>query len=94
MTVQFAVELAGQVMIVEPLDGGLVTIPDEGLFVAADGTVTFPFQAGDTVGACRVTVHQPDEMNVVHFWAIDADNPENNPADLPGAYGRERSRSR
>lgn len=86
ITVQFPVELAGRLMIVEPLDGGIVTIPEEGLFVAEDGTVTFPFLAGDNVGACRIPVHQPDDMNVIHFWVIDAEHPENNPVDLPGAY--------
>ena len=86
ITVTFPVELAGQLIIVEPLDGGIATIPDDGLHVAEDGTITFPFQGGDNVGACRITVHQPDDMNVIHFLVIDAEHPENNPADLPGAY--------
>lgn len=86
ITVQFPVELAGQLIIVEPLDGGIVTIPEGGLFVAADGTVTFPFQARESVGACRITVHQSDDMNALHFWIIDAAHPEDNPTDLPGAY--------
>lgn len=86
LTVQFPVELAGQVIIPEPLDGGILTIPEDGLFVAADGTVTFQFQAGSSVGACRVTVHQPDDMNILHFWIVDTAHPENNPANLPGAY--------
>lgn len=86
MTVQFPAELAGQLIIVEPLDGGIVTIPDDGLHAAADGTVVFPFKASDTPGACRIAVHQPDDMNVLHFWIIDTAHPENNPADLPGGY--------
>ncbi|MEO6970856.1 MAG: hypothetical protein ABI217_08175 [Chthoniobacterales bacterium] len=86
VTVQFPVELAEQVIIAEPLDGGTLTVPEEGLFVGADGTVIFQFQAGDSVGACRVTVHQPDDMNVLHFWVIDSAHPENNPAQLPGSY--------
>lgn len=86
VTVQFPVELAGQAIIAEPLDGGVITIPDNGLVVAADGTVTFPFQGGDNVGTCSITVHQPDDMNVIHLWIIDAAHPENNPSDLPGAY--------
>ncbi len=86
VTVQFPAELAGQLMIVGPLDGGIVTIPDDGLYVAADGTVSFPYQAGEIVGACRIAVHQPDDMNVIHFWIIDATHPEDNPAGLQGAY--------
>lgn len=86
ITVKFPVELAGQLILVEPLDGGSATIPDDGLYVADDGTVTFPFQAISTPGAYRIGVHQPDDQNVIHFWVIDTENPENNPADLPGSY--------
>lgn len=86
VTVQFPVELAGQSIVAAPLDGGVLTIPDDGLIVASDGTVTFPLQAGESVGACRIAVHQPDDMNVIHFWIIDAENPGNNPENLPGAY--------
>ncbi|MBA3834015.1 MAG: hypothetical protein H0X34_19420 [Chthoniobacterales bacterium] len=86
LTVQFPVELAGQLIIAAPLDGGIITIPDEGLHVADDGTVVFAFQASDMPGACRIAVHQPDDSNVLHFWIIDTEHPENNPAELPGAY--------
>lgn len=86
ITVQFPVELAGQLIIAEPLDGGIISIPDAGLHVAQDGTISFPFQAGDNVGACRITVHQRDDMNLLHLWIIDSEHPENNPSDLPGAY--------
>lgn len=86
ITVQFPVELAGQLIIAEPLDGGLLTIPENGLIVGDEGTIVFPFQAGELPGACRITVHQPDDMNVLHFWVIDTEHPENNPENLPGAY--------
>jgi hypothetical protein len=87
LTVQFPVELAGQPIIAEPLDGGLLTVPDEGLFVNSDGMVVMQFQAGtDSPGACRIAVHQPDDSNILHFWIVDPDHPENTPANLPGAY--------
>ena len=86
ITVQFPVELAGQAMIAEALDGGTLSLPEGGLVVAADGTVVFQFQAGGSQGACRIAVHQPDDQNVLNFWVIDPAHPENTPPDLPGAY--------
>ena len=86
LTVQFPVELAGQVIIAEPLDGGTLTVPEEGLFVGVDGTVFFQFQAGDSFGACRLAVHRPDDTNFIQLWVVDAAHPENNPENLPGVY--------
>jgi hypothetical protein len=86
VTVQFPVELAGQLILVDPLDGGSVNVPDEGLFIGNDGTVTFQFQSGSQFGAARVAVHQPDDSNYVKFWVVDPDHPENTPPDLPGIY--------
>jgi hypothetical protein len=86
VTVQFPVELAGQAILAEPLDGGTLTLPEGGLIVGTDGNVTFQFKASDPFGACRVAVHQPDDSNYVQFWIVDPDHPENTPPDLPGAY--------
>ena len=86
ITVQFPVELAGQTLLVEPFDGGLLTLSEGGLILADDGTISFQFQASGIPGACRVVVHQPDDINVVRFWIMDLDYPDNNPSGLPGAY--------
>lgn len=87
ITVAFPAELAGQLMLAEPLEAGmLLGIPEEGLFVGSDGNVVFQFQAGDAFGACRISVHQPDDSNFVQFWVVDPDHPENTPPNLPGAY--------
>ncbi len=86
ITFQFPVELAGQVIIVDPLDGGTVSAPEEGAIVGADGNVTFQFQAGDAVGACRLAVHRPDDVNTIQLWVVDSEHPENNPENLPGVY--------
>ena len=86
ITVQFPVEWAGQMILVEPLDGGTVTIPEDGLFADAQGNVSFQFQAGDEFGACRISVHQPNDSNFVQFWIVDPDHPENSPQGLPGPY--------
>jgi hypothetical protein len=86
MTVQFPVELAGQAMLAEAMDGGALILPEGGLVVAADGTVAFQFQAGESQGACRIAVHQTDDSNFIQLWVVDPDHPENTPPDLPGAY--------
>lgn len=86
ITVQFPVEMAGQPMIADALDGGTISIPEEGLFVGTDGNVTFQFQAADAFGACRIAVHQPDDSNFLQFWIVDPAHPENTPSDLRGVY--------
>lgn len=86
ITVQFPVEFAGHAIIAEPLDGGILTLPEEGLFVGSDGSVTFQFQASDSCGASRVAVHQADDLNFLQFWIVDPDHPENTPPGLPGVY--------
>jgi hypothetical protein len=86
ITVQFPSELAGQRMIVEALDGGTLSIPEEGVFVGSDGNVTFQFEAGDAFGECRIAVHQPDDTNLLQLWIVDPDHPENIPPDLAGIY--------
>lgn len=86
VTVQFPSDLAGQTIIVEPLDGGSLTFPDGGFFVDSQGNVTFQFQAVDLTGLCRIAVHQPDDSNFVQLWVVDPDHPENTPPDLAGLY--------
>jgi hypothetical protein len=86
ITVQFPVELAGEFVMAEALDGGTLTVPEKGLFIGSDGNVAFQFQAGSSFGACRVAVHQPDDSNFIHLWVVDADHPENIPPNLPGVY--------
>jgi hypothetical protein len=86
ITVQFPAELAGQTIIAESLDGGTLSLPEEGLLVDADGNVTFQFQAGVSFGACRIAVHQPDDSNFIQLWVVDPDHPENTPPGLSGSY--------
>jgi hypothetical protein len=86
ITVQFPPELAGQIVLVDALDGGGVNVPEEGLTINLDGDVTFQFQTSVAFGACRLTVHQPDDSNFLQFWIVDPEHPENTPPDLPGVY--------
>ncbi len=61
-------------------------LAEDGLFIGEDGIVSFQFQAGKSFGACRISVHQPDDTNLLLFWIVDPEHPENTPADLPGIY--------
>jgi hypothetical protein len=86
ITVQFPLDLAGQSMIVEQLDGGLLNFPDGGFVVDSNGNVTIQFQAIDLIGLCRIAVHQPDDQNTIQLWVVDPDHPENTPPNLAGLY--------
>jgi hypothetical protein len=86
ITVAFPTEFAGQAILAEPLDGGILTLPDGGLIVGVDGTVSFQFQVTDSPGEGRLAVHQADDMNLLHFWVIDPNNPDSIPPGTPGIY--------
>jgi len=86
ITVQFPAELAGQAVLVDPLDGGTVSVPEEGLLIGKDGNVTFEFQTGSEFGAARLSVHRPDDTNQLQFWVVDPKHPEDTPPKLPGYY--------
>ncbi len=85
VSVQFPVEMVGQAVTADLLDGGTLTLPEEGLFIDANGLATFQFQAS-ILGGCRINMHQPGEVNFVRFWVVDLTCPESDPPDLPGAY--------
>jgi hypothetical protein len=85
ISVTFPVENAGQAVSADPLDGGLLTVPEGGLTVGTDGLATFQFQGG-FFGACRINVHLADDANFVRLWVVDPDCPDCNPADLAGGY--------
>jgi hypothetical protein len=86
ITVTFPAEFAGAAIYAEPLDGGSVTGSEEGIFVGSDGTAVFQFQAGLWIGNSRISLHLSDDRNLINFWLVDTEHPENNPPGLPGVY--------
>lgn len=86
VTVQFPVELAGRFVIGEPLDGGVISAPEQGLIIGFDGNVSFQFTTGEGFGLNRIAVHQPDDSNFVQLWIVDPNHPENDPPYLLGNY--------
>lgn len=84
ITMQFDPSQSGQVVIVEPLDGGTVTGADEGAVVDQNGQVSFQFTGPDIPGLSRISVHQSEGGVIIQFWILDLANPANNPPNLLG----------
>jgi hypothetical protein len=84
ITLQYDPAFAGQVVIVEPLDGGIATVPEEGAMIDQDGKVSFQFQAADVPGLSRISIHQYEDGDLLQFWIIDTANPANNPPTILG----------
>jgi hypothetical protein len=83
ISLQYDTALSGEVVVADSLDGGVVTVPEEGLHVDETGVVTFQYQAGETPGLCRIVVHQAGDGDTVQFWVIDTSHPGDNPPSLP-----------
>lgn len=90
LTLQFPVEKAGTTIRVGCLDGGQISVgtsqgqvvlpadgtpPQPTLSVAADGTMPFSFQAGQTPGLYRVVVQLPDKRYYLHFYLVNPSGP-------------------
>lgn len=82
VTVQFPADKAGHTIRIEPLDGGCVVSANDAVFVAADGTVNFRFQAGNSSGRYQISLHDGAEEIGLQFWVLDLVNPQNNPRTL------------
>ena len=80
LTVQYPPAMAGEAIIVEPLDGGVVT--SNRLVIAADGRLGFVFKAGALVGESRITLYNGETTTTLMFWVRDTEHPERNPASL------------
>lgn len=78
--VQFAgAAKPGDVITVEPLDGGQIAGLSNQFIVASDGTISFQFQACQDPGACQVSLHNGANEIGLQFWVLDPNNPDENP---------------
>lgn len=82
VSLQFSPAQAGAEFVVEALDGGRVIALGSSLTVGADGTLAFKFQAPEVPGDCRIAVHQTGRSDLLQFWVIDKEHPDNNPPEL------------
>ena len=81
VTLQFPTEMAGNPVMVAPIDGGQVTAFNgtNGLFVGNDGTVAFSFQAGRAPGLYRLIAQLGANDYRLEFYVLDPDHPDKNP---------------
>lgn len=84
ITLQFPSTMAAQTISAAALDGGAVTLSNQGR-IAADGSISMTYKAGTGVGLYRVLVNQGDTVQIVQFWVRDIANPQNNPPVYPGS---------
>jgi hypothetical protein len=83
LSVQLPVALAGRQIIIESLDGGLVS--GTSATVAIDGTLALQFQAGSQPGRYRINLRSGPLLLGLEFYVLDPTQPENNPAVInPG----------
>jgi len=78
IAVRYCPAVAGQRIIVEPLDGGQIIAPAKNLSVAGDGTIHFKFQAGHQPGVYQIALHNGAREIGLQFWVLDEEHPGNN----------------
>ena len=82
---RFPMAFATTAMTVTPLDGGEVKVPGGHDIIAADGTISLQFKAGDQPGLYRVLLIAGRNQSLLKFWVADPKNPNSNPPRLqPG----------
>jgi hypothetical protein len=82
---QFPSEWAKTNVVIQALDGGNVSAQAKDALVAADGSASFRFQAGNQPGLYRVSAIGGGSSSILKFWVADPKNPKANPPVLnPG----------
>lgn len=79
VALQYPVALAGKIVAIEPLDGGRVGSNGESFRVAADGTLNFTYEVGESPGLYQVRLHYDEEAIALQFWVFDAAHLDNSP---------------
>ena len=79
VTLECPASLKGQPVIVFSPDGGGTVPTNDTVTVKADGTASFVFQAGADHGLYRVFVQAAGQRNLIEFYVLDLEHPNNNP---------------
>lgn len=79
IALQYPVSLAGTIVAVEPLDGGRIGSNGEPFRVAADGTVNFTYEVGESPGLYQVRLHYDEQAIALQFWVFDNAHLDNSP---------------
>jgi hypothetical protein len=80
IVVQFPTQWANTPLTLQALDGGNLSAQPANAVIAADGTVSFQFQAGNQPGLYRVAVIGAGGNSTLSFWAVDPATSQANPA--------------
>jgi hypothetical protein len=78
IALQFSSTMAGQTVSATPLDGGVLTLTNQGR-IGRDGSLSLTYKAANGVGQYRIQVSQGDSVQILQFWVRDLGNPQNNP---------------
>lgn len=68
IALQFPATLAGGRLVVEPMDGGLLSLPTAKPALDATGAFAFTFQPGNHAGLYRVHLHQGAADCILQFY--------------------------
>jgi len=77
ITLRFLRIRAGDAVTIVPFDGGQIDLRGPAT-IAADGTVTFHFQADSTPGLYRLMIGGTEQYQLT-FYAVDPNRPSRNP---------------
>jgi hypothetical protein len=80
VVVQFPTQWANTPLTLQSVDGGNLSAQPANAVIAADGTVSFHFQAGNQPGIYRVAVIGAGGNSTLSFWAVDPATSQANPA--------------
>jgi hypothetical protein len=79
---RFPVSLAGATIIAQALDGGIASIAQDNLTIAADGTASIQFQAASQPGLYRIVLDTAGVITALQFWVANSQDPSANPPAL------------
>ena len=79
IALQYPIALAGTIVAIEPLDGGRVGSNGEPFRVAADGTLNFTYEVGESPGLYQVRLHYDEQAVALQFWVFDNAHLDNSP---------------
>lgn len=82
IALQYPAALAGTIVAIEPLDGGRVGSNGEPFRVAADGTLNFIYEVGESPGLYQVRLHYDENAIALQFWVFDIAHLDNSPSVL------------
>jgi hypothetical protein len=79
---QFSALFATTRLIVQPLDGGIISTAEQDNAVGTDGRASVQFRAGTQPGLYRLLLNAGGTISTLQFWVTDTTNAAANPPVL------------